>query len=507
VDKGAFKMGLGQTIATGVIKFVSDPGDAISGIAGIVGSLKGLNAAQSSSLGLMAANFTNLIAKASVLTVAIGAITSVLKSAIMAADAEQQVSAKTAAIMAKNGESYTQYAGAIDSALKRMEAFTHFNDTDLQISMNAGAAAGLKYQDAIEFAGLAADFATTHNLSLEASSKILSGALNGNTESLKRYGMAIKDTGSSQGNLNALLEKGETKLAKAEDATNSLSSQTEGLSNQLNNLKEAFGAEFLIPIINGMSDLNAWLIRNMDTLKMVLDGLAGGVKVLYGIIKLATYVVVDFGKSLASSTYLVIALGKALTGDTEAAEKYMIKSQEMADSIVDDMKSVGATWIDAGETILGWNNTIIDSNAKVATEAELAAQREKEAAEAAAKAKEDAAAKIKDSMSIMDKYKEAQLKREGLLNDDGTVTGEVRNEDDTEGKIGLASGFDKSAAEDKARDERIAKEEENARIRQEERDKARNKTLDSIAISLKLALDAKPTQTHFNIADPGSESA
>lgn len=100
---------------------------------------------------------------------------------------------------------------------------------------------GVSASDLSKLTAVTLDFAKASNIGFETAGTLVSKALNGQTEALKRYGISLKDTGSQVGNLNSILTTFAQFQGTAADRALTFSGRLKQLQIQFGNLLEEIG--------------------------------------------------------------------------------------------------------------------------------------------------------------------------------------------------------------------------------------------------------------------------
>jgi hypothetical protein len=358
-------MAIGKTVSDVIINIKGNAAGAMAAMATAEAGLYGfanvgkIVAAQlASSAAVATAGLSLLIGGAIALGYSI-------KNAVSASAEEQVVGQRTAALLASKGIAYEELAISIDKVLKKQEAMTTYNDTDLQTSLNNILRMNVSLADAYELNVVAANLAYTADINLVSASQLISKAISGRTSSIEQYGFDLEGLTEQEEIYQAILEQAPDVLAEASAGQNTMAGQMDQLSNQISNIAEAFGAEFLPMILGGTKKLTSFIIDNMDTIAVIMDIVAGSIKIVYANFKNGFTTIVVLTKLLIAlgEAFMAVAAGSA--GSVDGFKEYMKKSKETMLSIGDDVNSLRDTWKDAFDTMKGTNNTIIDSNTEL----------------------------------------------------------------------------------------------------------------------------------------------
>lgn len=111
----------------------------------------------------------------------------------MAAE-EERVTAITKNLLQKQGVSWDEVGAKTDKYLKKLEALTSFNDTELQEAFNELISSGVDYKTALSAMTQVTDLAVAKNIDLKTSAQLLGKAYVGQTGSLSRYGIILDVT-------------------------------------------------------------------------------------------------------------------------------------------------------------------------------------------------------------------------------------------------------------------------------------------------------------------------
>lgn len=100
---------------------------------------------------------------------------------------------------------------------------------------------GVSASDLSKITAITIDFAKANNLAFETAGTLVSKAINGQTEALKRYGISLKDTGTQAGNLNNVLNVFSQFQGTAAERALTFSGRINQLKIQFGNLLEEIG--------------------------------------------------------------------------------------------------------------------------------------------------------------------------------------------------------------------------------------------------------------------------
>ena len=131
---------------------------------------------------------------------------SILKQSITESLEASRVAALVKTNIENAGFSYKEYGEKIDSVAKKNISLG-FSDEETSQSLSKLLLLTGNYSDALTILATANDLARSKNISLEESTKLISLALQGNTRSLREYGIVVNDGATSTEILRAIFEK------------------------------------------------------------------------------------------------------------------------------------------------------------------------------------------------------------------------------------------------------------------------------------------------------------
>lgn len=139
------------------------------------------------------------------------------------------------------------------SSLQRSTTFADEAIIEAQQLLTTYGLYGQKLKDTVV---AAMDLATARNIDLNTAVMLLGKAYNGQTETLGRYGLKIRETGETAKDFQQVLNQINLRMGgAAANATQDLIGKTQQLKNSFGELKEAIGTE-LAPVVNAyVSDL------------------------------------------------------------------------------------------------------------------------------------------------------------------------------------------------------------------------------------------------------------
>ena len=189
------------------------------------------------------------VAAAGAAVVAIGA-----KFAMMASE-EEKVNVQTAALLTGQGIMWEDASSHLNDYMKNMEKLTAYNDTELQLAFNELLTQGLSYNEALRQMNAVTDLAYSKNISLHTSAQLLGRAYNGQTESLTRYGIRLKEGQN-------LLEYIDQNMADATTRSQTFDGALKNLKNQMSNVAEGIGDQML-PSLTAMTSTVGDVVTSM----------------------------------------------------------------------------------------------------------------------------------------------------------------------------------------------------------------------------------------------------
>lgn len=178
----------------------------------------------------------------------------IVAMSVKMAAAEEVVNRQTESMLKSQGIMWSGVKSEVTDYINELERLTAYGDTDLQMAFNRMISSGISYKNAMESMNMVTDIAYTRDMDLVAAADLVSKAYNGQASSLKRYGIVVAEGVTGLEALNAVQVEVNKSFADADDRTESLSGKMESLKNNMDDTKEALGAE-LIPEISALGDV------------------------------------------------------------------------------------------------------------------------------------------------------------------------------------------------------------------------------------------------------------
>lgn len=223
-----------------------------------------------------------------------------LKKSVDAAKEAEAAQARLTNALDSQGISYSKHGRAIDAAIQKTSRLAALDDEDLSDAFSKLVRTTGDVTKATEGMNLAADIARARHISLEAATKTVEKAMNGNAGALKKVGVEVdKNTSSTEA-----LERAQKQFAGSAAAYGQTAA---GAQDKLNvafeNLQETVGAK-LLPVLQRLAlklvELIEWSEKNwpkfrqaaVDTfnairpaIDFVIDRIQGVETVVQGVVK------------------------------------------------------------------------------------------------------------------------------------------------------------------------------------------------------------------------------
>ena len=191
--------------------------------------------------------------------VAVGA--TAVKGFIDAAKASEVSTTKMKTQLAASGIEYGKHAKQIDAVIAKHSALSGFDDEDLQDSFTNIVRATGDVNEAMKLNALAMDIARGKGISLEAASKMVAKAADGQGTAFARAGIKMKEGASAQ---EAIAEAQKRFGGQAEAYGKTAAGAQERFGVAIENLQEKLG-EGLLPIVTKVTGGIANFVTGMQT--------------------------------------------------------------------------------------------------------------------------------------------------------------------------------------------------------------------------------------------------
>ncbi|MCK5433425.1 MAG: hypothetical protein KAJ03_11815 [Gammaproteobacteria bacterium] len=239
-----------------VIKIGADVKSAMTGISKVERATKRMDETVGKSAASIRRTTKTITKSFALVGAAAAAMGAVVGGVLLKSAAEEEaVSRLTEGLLKSQGESWEELGDTIDKHLKKMEALTAFNDTDLQKSFNSLLTMGMDYESALEAMTSVTDLAFSKNMDLEASAKLIGKAFVGETGELKRYGIVLDESLTPAEKYAGLTEFIATKLTSASAQTDTFTGKLKQVRNELLNIGEAEMDKLLDPMAESVQGI------------------------------------------------------------------------------------------------------------------------------------------------------------------------------------------------------------------------------------------------------------
>jgi hypothetical protein len=187
------------------------------------------------------------------------------RSSVMAAAESEAIWGRLGGTLATVGLSLTKHRAELDAAAQAFQRNTVFDDEAYLTTVQKLVTISGDYAGSLKNVGIVADFASAMHLDLETAALIVGKAMTGETGTLSRYGVVVKEGADA-------LEVMRQKFAgMAANEVNTFSGQMAQLNNEWGNFKEALGGivvggagagTFLQQITRQIRGLTGWIEEN-----------------------------------------------------------------------------------------------------------------------------------------------------------------------------------------------------------------------------------------------------
>lgn len=257
----------------------------------------------------VAAGFTAINQGISIVSRAVGSITSVFGGFIDAAKEQEDASNQLKSALIATGRSVDSILPSMESFASELQRTTRFGDeTTLEVASLIQTLGNLDEQGLKKATKAAADFSVALGIDIRTAANLVGRAAAGNVELFSRYGVVVEKGANKAETFNNALKALEKFSGFAERSVLTFSGAQEQLGNVIGDVGEEIGNLFiknqrLIGVINELKfiflDLTKLIIDNSDELKQLIST---GVVVLINTFKS----LIAVGKALSSNIYEIV---------------------------------------------------------------------------------------------------------------------------------------------------------------------------------------------------------